>query len=95
MRIKVMAIKQQVIDARFGSTIPDAYIKFCYMRWSDVDKKCMATFSTWATPTAEAEGLECIETFEIDVTSVFPNIQEDMYKEIKKLTKFKDAIDVL
>lgn len=89
-----MAIGKDVLDSRFGSTISGAYIKFCYLRWSDVDNMAMATFSVWATDTAEAEGLEAINTFEIDVTSSFPNIQPLMYAEIKKLPDYANAIDL-
>ena len=89
-----MAIKKTIIDERFGSEFAGAYIKLAYLRWSDVDNKTIGNFSVWSTPTAEAEGKECIEIIEVDLTHLYPKIQEDAYKEIKKLPKYVDAEDV-
>jgi len=89
-----MAIQLDITEEQYGMLIADAYIKFCYLDWSDQTNKVTATFSVWSTPTAEAEGKSCIDHIMVDATALYPKIQEDMYKELKKLDKYKDAIDV-
>lgn len=89
-----MAFEQDIIEERFGSFMPGAYVKLCYISWSDQDKRLMATFSIWASPTAEAEGKEAISVKPYDITSLFPELQGDIYKHLKKNPDFAGSKDV-
>ena len=89
-----MALQQDITDSRFGYLAKNAYIKFAYLRWSDVDKRTVATFSIFASKEALESGKEVIENIEIDVTGSFPNIQSQIYAKIKSMPDFASAIDV-
>ena len=89
-----MALQKDILSERVGNIVADAYIKFSYLRWSDVDSKVIATFSVTAYSTAESEGKEAITHIDIDETDKFPNLQALMYVEIKKLSEYSDALDV-
>ena len=89
-----MAIKQDIIESKFGLNVPNAYIKLAYVSWSDKDKRLIAQFSVWTSATAEADGKEVIEHIPIDVTNLLPQLQALAYAEIKKLSKYNTAINV-
>lgn len=89
-----MAIKDTVNNTRFGRPIEDAYIKFCYAFWSDMDQEGKLQFSVWSSPTAEAEGLVALAIIDVPTGTIFNGIQEKAYAEIKKHPNYLSAIDV-
>jgi hypothetical protein len=89
-----MAIEQDHVESIHGITVPGAYIKLCFVAWSDVDKILKAQFSVWATPTAEKEGKECIEIITIEIPHMWEDIQAACYMELKKLSEYANSKDV-
>jgi len=89
-----MALMIDATDEIRGGTHSDAYHKLAYLRWSDVDNKVMAVLSVFSTATAEAEGKEVISSVELDVTDLFPDIQEKVYGRIKRMNSYTSALDV-
>lgn len=91
----VMAIQQDIMGSRFGTLVPNAYIKFAYMSWSDANMKMTAVYSVWSSEQAKIDGLEVIDTIEVDMPGhMFANIQAEAYREIKALPRFTNAVDV-
>lgn len=89
-----MAIQKEITEARFNMTVPDAYLKLAYLAWNDIEKRFVATFSTWSSPTAEAEGKECISLFQVDVTELYADLQADVYNLAKTKPELSGGIDV-
>jgi len=89
-----MAIKNRVVDTKFGVPVDDAYIKFNYGYWSDKDMEGKLQFSVWATATSEAEGKAALTIIEIPADIIFQGIQAKAYAEIKKHPDYLDAVDV-
>jgi len=91
-----MALQKTRIEERFGSVIPDAYIKFVHMRWSHVDMKVIATFSVFASKQALLDGKEAIENISVEMPGLTAgNIQAQAYIAMKQKPEYVDAIDVL
>ena len=89
-----MAIQKQIIEERFNMTVADAYVKLAYVEWDDINNTLWAHFSTWATPTSEAEGKECISMLRIDASSVYPTLQADLYAFAKSTPALSGGVDV-
>jgi len=89
-----MALEDNVVDDIRGGTYQNAYHKLAQVAWSDINKQVIATFSVFATPTAEAEGKEVVSSIQVDVTDLFPDIQKKIYEKAKLDPAFNDPKDV-
>lgn len=90
-----MALKTNIISDRFGISYPNAYIKLVQVFWSDQTQKTIATYSVWADQNAYVNKKEIVDTVNVDVSNMFPTIQQDIYNSNKNYsTRLRTAIKV-
>jgi len=89
-----MALEKTIVDKVFGLTVPNAYLKLAYFRWSDADNKAIATFSVFSTVEARNNDKTVIGTIDIDVTDNFTDLQNKLYSLGKSHSELLSSKDV-